>query len=149
MILTSLKKLYHCWISEKSRIPLLKKNQLHPVKLVSQSRSRALLGAAMRSSSKQQNPFLRTLLEATLSASFFYNSKTFSFRVEEKFRRPARVSLRKIIVWWSKLKNTVCHAWYFLQTGNRLTNKSPLKYRQKMVCTLKSDNRDDEMKMWV
>ena len=65
--------------SEKSRIPLLKKNQLHPVKLVSQSRSRALLGAAMRSSSKRQNPFLRTLLEATLSASFFYNSKTFSF----------------------------------------------------------------------
>ena len=78
MTLTSLKKFYHGWISEKSRIPLLKKNQLHPVKLVSQSRSRALLGAAMRSSSKRQNPFLRTLFEATLSASFFYNSKTFS-----------------------------------------------------------------------
>ena len=74
MTLTSLKKFYHCWISEKSRIPLQKKNQLHPVKLVCQSRSRAQLGAAMRSSSKRQNPFLRTLLEVK------------HFPLEEKFR---------------------------------------------------------------
>ena len=36
--------------------------------------------------------------------------------------------------------NTVCHACYFLQTGNISSYESRLEYRQKIVCMLKSDN---------
>ena len=63
-------------------MPLLEKNQFHPVKLVPLSRSRALFGAVKRWSSERQTS---SVIEVTLSVPFFHNSKNNS-PLEEQFR---------------------------------------------------------------
>ena len=41
---------------------------------------------------------------------------------------------------YNGLNLRICHACYFLQTGNTSSNESRLEYRHKMLCILNSDN---------
>ena len=67
------------------------------------------------------------VIEETLSASLFCNSK-----------KKAKVSCVRLL--YDGLNLRICHTCCFLETGNISSNESRLEYRQKMVCTLKSDN---------